>query len=62
MSSITIIMRPLQKSYNNTYTPPEKIEINESDTIADFENGMLSFNQMYLIIDNGLCSVQFTVA
>ena len=44
---------PLQKSYNNNYTPPEKIEINELIQ-SDFENGMLSFEQMYLIINDGL--------
>jgi hypothetical protein len=42
---------PLQLSYNNTYTPPEKIEI-VNQINSDFENGMLSFNQMRWIIDN----------
>jgi hypothetical protein len=44
---------PLQLSYNNTYTPPEKIEI-VNQINSDFENGMLSFGQMYWIIDNAL--------
>jgi hypothetical protein len=31
---------PLQLSYNNTYTPPEKIEI-VNQINSDFENGMI---------------------
>jgi hypothetical protein len=45
---------PLQLSYNNTYTPPEKIEIVNQLINSDFENGMLSFGQMRWIIDNAL--------
>jgi hypothetical protein len=45
--------KPLQKSYNNTYTPPEKIEINQK-LESDYSSGMLSFDQMYLIINDGL--------
>jgi hypothetical protein len=44
---------PLQLSYNNTYTPPEKIEI-VNQINSDFKNGMLSFGQMRWIIDNAL--------
>ncbi len=44
---------PLQLSYNNTYTPPEKIEI-VNQINSDFENGMLSFPQMHWIIENAL--------
>jgi len=45
--------KPLQKSYNNSYSLAEKIEINKYIQ-SDFENGMLSFEQMYLIINDGL--------
>ena len=45
--------KTLQKSYNNNYSLDEKIEINEQIQ-SDFENGMLSFEQMYLIINDGL--------
>ena len=45
--------KTLQKSYNNNYSLDEKIEINEQIQ-SDFENGMLSFDQMYLIINDGL--------
>ena len=44
---------PLQKSYNNTYTPPEKLEI-VNKINSDFASGMLSFPQMHWIIDNAL--------
>jgi len=36
--------KPLQKSYNNSYSLAEKIEINKYIQ-SDFENGMLSFEQ-----------------
>ena len=45
--------KTLQKSYSNNYSLTEKIEINEQIQ-SDFENGMLSFEQMYLIINDGL--------
>ena len=45
--------KPLQKSYNNTYTPPEKIELNQK-LESDFNSGMLSVSQMTWIINNGL--------
>ena len=45
--------KTLQKSYNNNYSLDEKIKINEQIQ-SDFENGMLSFEQMYLIINDGL--------
>jgi hypothetical protein len=51
---------PLQLSYNNTYTPPEKIEI-VNQINSDFENGMLSFGQMRWIIDMMAYVGSFTV-
>ena len=42
---------PLQLSYKNTYTPPEKIEI-VLQIESDFNSGMLSANQMRWIINN----------
>jgi hypothetical protein len=45
--------KPLQKSYNNTYTPPEKIELNQK-LESDFNSGMLSVAQMTWIVNNGL--------
>ena len=36
---------PLQKSYNNTYTPPEKIEI-VYQLMRDYESGMVSDAQV----------------
>ena len=42
---------PLQLSYNNTYTPPEKIEI-VLQIENDFNSGMLSANQMCWIVNN----------
>ena len=45
--------KPLQKSYNNTYTPLDKIELNKK-LENDFNSGMLSVAQMTWIINNGL--------
>ena len=45
--------KPLQKSYSNNYTPPEKLEI-VNKINSDFASGMLSFPQMHWIIDNAL--------
>ena len=45
--------KPLEKSYSNTYTPLEKIELNQKLEI-DFNSGMLSVSQMTWIINNGL--------
>ena len=42
---------PLQLSYNNTYSMADKIEI-ISNIQNDFKNGMLSWSQMFWIIDN----------
>jgi hypothetical protein len=42
---------PLQLSYKNTYTPPEKIEIVLQIT-NDFNSGMLSAEQMRWIVNN----------
>ena len=42
---------PLQLSYRNTYTPPEKIEI-VLQIENDFKSGMLSANQMRWIVNN----------
>jgi hypothetical protein len=42
---------PLQLSYKNTYTPPEKIEI-VLQIENDFNSGMLSANQMRWIVNN----------
>jgi hypothetical protein len=42
---------PLQLSYKNDYTMADKIEI-ISNIQEDFKNGMLSWTQMYWIIDN----------
>ena len=42
---------PLQLSYNNTYSMADKIEI-ISNIQNDFKNGMLSWTQMFWIIDN----------
>jgi hypothetical protein len=42
---------PLQLSYSNNYTMADKIEI-ISNIKEDFENGMLSWTQMFWIIDN----------
>ena len=42
---------PLQLSYRNTYTPPEKIEI-VLQLINDLNSGMLSADQMRWIVDN----------
>jgi len=42
---------PLQLSYNNTYSMADKIEI-ISNLQNDFKNGMLSWTQMYWIINN----------
>jgi len=42
---------PLQLSYRNTYTPPEKIEI-VLQLINDLNSGMLSAEQMRWIVDN----------
>jgi hypothetical protein len=42
---------PLQLSYNNTYSMADKIEI-ISNIQTDFKNGMLSWTQMFWIIDN----------
>jgi hypothetical protein len=41
---------PLQLSYRNTYTPPEKIEI-VLQLINDLKNGMLTAQQMRWIVD-----------
>jgi len=41
---------PLQLSYRNTYTPPEKIEI-VLQLINDLKNGVLSAQQMRWIVD-----------
>ena len=43
--------KPLQLSYRNTYTPPEKIEIVLQIT-NDFTSGMLSAEQMRWIVLN----------
>jgi hypothetical protein len=43
--------KPLQLSYRNTYTPPEKIEIVLQIT-NDFNSGMLSAEQMRWIVLN----------
>ena len=45
--------KPLQKSYSNNYTPPEKLEI-VNKINSDFASGMLSFSQMNWIIENAL--------
>ena len=42
---------PLQLSYKNTYSMADKIEI-ISNIQEDFKNGMLSWTQMFWIIDN----------
>ena len=42
---------PLQLSYRNTYTPPEKIEIVQQIE-NDFNSGMLSADQMRWIVLN----------
>ena len=42
---------PLQLSYNNNYSMADKIEIVRKIE-DDFKNGMLSWTQMYWIIDN----------
>jgi hypothetical protein len=42
---------PLQLSYRNTYTPPEKIEI-VLQIENDFNSGMLSADQMRWIVLN----------
>jgi len=42
---------PLQLSYSNNYTMADKIEI-ISNIQEDFKNGMLSWTQMYWIINN----------
>jgi len=42
---------PLQLSYRNTYTPPEKIEI-VLQIENDFNSGMLSAEQMRWIVNN----------
>ena len=42
---------PLQLSYKNTYSMADKIEI-ISNIQEDFKNGMLSWSQMFWIIDN----------
>ena len=42
---------PLQLSYSNNYTMADKIEI-ISNIKEDFKNGMLSWTQMFWIIDN----------
>ena len=42
---------PLQLSYRNTYTPPEKIEI-VLQIQNDLNSGMLSAEQMRWIVDN----------
>ena len=42
---------PLQKSYNNTYTPPEKIEI-VYQLMRDYESGMVSDAQVRWIVNN----------
>ena len=50
---------PLQKSYNNTYTPPEKIEI-VYQLMRDYESGMMSDAQVRWIVNNAkFCS--FTI-
>ena len=45
--------KPLEKSYSNTYTPLEKIELNQK-LESDFNSGMLSVSQMTWIVNNGL--------
>ena len=45
--------KPLEKSYSNTYTPLEKIELNQK-LESDYSSGMLSVSQMTWIINNGL--------
>ena len=42
---------PLQLSYRNTYTPPEKIEI-VLQIQQDYDSGMLSDSQMRWIVFN----------
>jgi len=42
---------PLQKSYNNTYTPPEKIEIVQQ-LERDYSSGMVSDAQVRWIVNN----------
>ena len=42
---------PLQLSYNNTYTPPEKIEI-VLKLQQDYESGMVSDAQVRWIVNN----------
>ena len=42
---------PLQLSYKNSYSMADKIEI-ISNIQNDFKNGMLSWSQMFWIIDN----------
>lgn len=42
---------PLQLSYKNTYSMADKIEIIRNIQ-EDFKNGMLSWSQMFWIIDN----------
>ena len=54
---------PLQLSYRNTYTPPEKIEI-VLQIQQDYESGMLSVDQMRWIVFNcrfGAFTVQRTI-
>jgi hypothetical protein len=42
---------PLQLSYKNSYSMADKIQI-ISNIQEDFKNGMLSWTQMFWIIDN----------
>ena len=42
---------PLQKSYNNTYAPPEKLEI-VYQLMRDYESGMVSDAQVRWIVNN----------
>ena len=42
---------PLQLSYNNTYTPPEKIEIVQQ-LERDYSSGMVSDAQVRWIVNN----------
>jgi len=42
---------PLQKSYNNTYTAAEKIEI-VYQLMRDYESGMVSDSQVRWIVNN----------
>ena len=48
---ITYNNEPLQLSYSNDYTPPEKIEI-VLQIQQDYESGMLSVDQMRWIVFN----------